>query len=486
MKVKYCILLVIVLLLGLFGCKKEVVDEEVDPDSRYRTYYQLLVYSFADGNGDGIGDFKGIIDKLDYLENLGIQGLWLSPINKASSYHAYDVNNYYAINGRYIVEVDGVTYDFPKLIEECHKRDIHVILDLVLNHTSSNNKWYSEHRNWYSSDNKFGFPELNFDLPEVREAVKEVGYYWLDQGADGFRLDAAMWVYNGGSNQHTKNYEFWTEWTTAMRKHKKDCYIIAEVLDSNSSLFYSYAQGGFDSTFDFKTINSVVRAVKGTSKDYADAVANGIAATHAINENYILARTLSNHDIGRFSDTGSNGHVSQKWEIILGNVINVLTPGNTFIYYGDELGMKGTCPGGWEDMSYRTPMPFQTERTDSNAYFYTFNGDRSTTSVTFSGNTAEEDMNDPNSIYNKLKEATALKNSELVFKKGTIESIDDLNIALSGYSLYLDGRTVYVIFNPTANDITYDFSGDVLLSSQSASGQSVILGQGDYIVIDVK
>ena len=95
-----------------------------DLDNRHRTWYQLLVYSFADGSGDGIGDFKGIVNHLDYLKKLGIGGIWLSPCHEASHYHGYDVKDYYSINSLY--EKGGV--NFAKLLEECHKRDIRVIM----------------------------------------------------------------------------------------------------------------------------------------------------------------------------------------------------------------------------------------------------------------------------------------------------------------------------------------------------------------------
>ena len=103
-------------------------------DNKHRNYYQLLVYSFADSNSDGWGDFKGIADKLDYLQNLGINGLWLSPFLEADDYHGYNVKDYQKVDSRY--EVGG--YTISKLLEECHKRDIKVLMDLVLNHTSVN------------------------------------------------------------------------------------------------------------------------------------------------------------------------------------------------------------------------------------------------------------------------------------------------------------------------------------------------------------
>lgn len=101
--------------------------------------YQLLVYSFADSDGDGIGDFRGIIDKLDYLDSLGVSALWLSPIHPAMSYHGYDVLDYEAVNPEY-----GTMEDFKALVSAAHEQDIRIYIDYVLNHTGSDHPWFLE------------------------------------------------------------------------------------------------------------------------------------------------------------------------------------------------------------------------------------------------------------------------------------------------------------------------------------------------------
>ena len=102
------------------------------PDDNYRTFYEIFVYSFCDSDGDGIGDLQGVISKLDYLQELGIQGIWFMPIHPSTSYHKYNVSDYYDIDPQY-----GTMADFEELLAECEKRDIHVIIDLVVNHTGS-------------------------------------------------------------------------------------------------------------------------------------------------------------------------------------------------------------------------------------------------------------------------------------------------------------------------------------------------------------
>lgn len=114
-------------------------------------FYEIFVRSFRDSNGDGIGDFNGITEKLDYLQGLGIKGIWLMPIFPSNSYHGYWVTDFYAVNSEY-----GTMDDFKHLLEEAHKRGIRVIIDLVLNHTSDQHPWFqsaikpdSEYHDWY-------------------------------------------------------------------------------------------------------------------------------------------------------------------------------------------------------------------------------------------------------------------------------------------------------------------------------------------------
>ena len=204
-------------------------------------FYEIFVRSFNDSDGDGIGDFNGIIEKLDYLNDgdpgtntdLGVSGLWLMPIHPSTSYHGYDVIDYYAVNPEY-----GTMEDFNRLLDEAHKRGIRVIIDLVLNHTSVDHPWFraaqdpmSEYRDWYvwsdtepsgsgwhASDHGYyfgifweGMPDLNYEHPPVTEQMHDVARYWLqDIGVDGFRLDAAKHLIEDGMIQtHTDATHEW-------------------------------------------------------------------------------------------------------------------------------------------------------------------------------------------------------------------------------------------------------------------------------------
>ena len=142
-------ILVVSLIFGATACKKNKEGElpaMVDPiNDNYRTFYQIFVGSFSDSNGDGIGDIRGIINRFDYLndgninsdKSLGVQGIWLSPIFSSPSYHKYDASDYYKIDWRF-----GTEEDLKELIDLCHKRNVKLILDLAINHTSNQHSWF--------------------------------------------------------------------------------------------------------------------------------------------------------------------------------------------------------------------------------------------------------------------------------------------------------------------------------------------------------
>lgn len=153
-----CLLLAAGMAAVLAGCgagSREDLPAQADPiDDNYRVFYEIFTGSFSDSDGDGIGDLRGIIDRMDYLndgninsgESLGIQGIWLTPIFSSPSYHKYDVIDYYEIDSDF-----GTQEDLVELLQVCHERNVKVILDLVLNHTSSSNQWFlsfaEAHRN---------------------------------------------------------------------------------------------------------------------------------------------------------------------------------------------------------------------------------------------------------------------------------------------------------------------------------------------------
>ena len=197
-------------------------------DDNYRNYYEIFVYSFYDSDGDGIGDFNGVIDKLDYIQDMGFNGIWLMPVLQSPTYHKYDVEDYYKTDESY-----GTNEDFEKLIEECHKRGIRVVMDFEMNHTSSQHEWFRQAceylktlpdgqqpdaaqcpyvdyyhfsnkkennsyyqvagTNWYYEGSFWSeMPDLNFANENVKKEFEDIAAFWIGKGVDGFRLDAIM------------------------------------------------------------------------------------------------------------------------------------------------------------------------------------------------------------------------------------------------------------------------------------------------------
>ncbi|MDE6000842.1 MAG: hypothetical protein K2G96_00750, partial [Clostridia bacterium] len=201
--------------------------------------YQIFIASFADSDGDGMGDLRGIINNLDYLEDLGVDTLWLTPFQTSNSYHGYDIMDYFTVDPRF-----GTLNDYRELLYKAHQRGMKVLMDFVLNHTSPSNPWFIKSQNlvketiklpdgtskeidyrnfytwqneeyvqslkdpvakaqWFKDANGYYFyssfgssmPELNFDNQATRDAILEVALYWMSFGLDGFRLDAVKHIY---------------------------------------------------------------------------------------------------------------------------------------------------------------------------------------------------------------------------------------------------------------------------------------------------
>ena len=332
-------------------------------------WYSVFVRSFADSNGDGIGDLPGLIHKLDYLAELGIDGIWLLPVHPAPSYHKYDVIDYYSIDPEY-----GTLQDMKKLISEAHKRNIKVILDLVVNHTSELHPWFmraqqnkrSVYRDFYVwKDARYlppgeesqwhrpvagprseayyglfwkGMPDLNYDHERVRANVIDIARYWLDMGVDGFRLDAAMHIYPPDRNDD--NIRWWQEFRKALDKTHPHHYLVGEVTES-CAFIGPYLRKGLHACFNFELAEHIIQAINYGRHDCL------VSWLMSVNNYYRDqdpgsrdAMFLSNHDQTRIASR--LGGDLQK--IKLAASILLTLPGDIYLYYGEELGMFGDKP----------------------------------------------------------------------------------------------------------------------------------------------
>lgn len=363
-------------------------------------FYEVFVRSFFDSNGDGKGDLQGLISKLDYLNDgdpktttdLGVDAIWLMPVFNSPSYHGYDTTDYEAINPDY-----GTVADFEKLCAEAHKRGIKVIVDLVVNHTSSKHPWFvssasgpdSPKRDWYlwrpddpgwtqpwgGSSHVWhekngayfygvfwgGMPDLNFRNPAVVAEMKRVANAWLAHGADGFRLDAARHIIEDGPGaaqaDTPETHAFWKDFAASVRSTRKDAALIGEAWTTTPKIAEYYGStakvpGGDElpMNFDFPL---------------ASAILNGVTTGDAVKISSQLAKVASTYPPGVTDTPFLTNHDMIRVATQLGEqqgalrsaaAVLLTLPGSPFIYYGEELGMRNVPVG--DDEGKRTPMPW--------------------------------------------------------------------------------------------------------------------------------
>jgi glycosidase len=336
-------------------------------------FYELFVRSFYDSNNDGIGDLKGITMKLDYLKELGVEGIWLLPIMQSAAFHGYTIIDFYNVNPSY-----GTIEDFKELIQEAHKRDIKVVLDVPINHTSVKCEWFqraiegdekykdyyvwanektdlTEKRHWddsliwfkYKDKYFYGLfgsssPDLNFENKELWNEIKNVFKFWLNLGVDGFRLDAAKHIFDYDIEnmkfkyQHDRNIEFWKEMISYIKNINPNALIISEIWDS-PEVVKKY-HGLFDVEFNFPFSYFIKDTIR-----YHDPriLVQGIEETlnHYITGKVesISGNFFTNHDMERLMTTFDENEDMAK---IAFNILMTL-PGYPFVFYGDEIGMRG-------------------------------------------------------------------------------------------------------------------------------------------------
>lgn len=292
------------------------------------------------------GDLEGIIQKLPYLEELGITAIYLNPIFESLSNHKYDAIDYFKIDKHF-----GDLSTFHKLIKEAHKRGIKVILDAVFNHTADEHWAFqdivkngnkSPYWNWYfiygypittnprpNYECWWGFgdmPKLNYNNPEVREYILKVGKYWIDQGAAGWRLDVPNEV----------PHDFWKQFRIAVKSVNPDAYLVGEIWTSG----FDWLKGDeFDAVMNYRFRNNVLDFFVNNSIDAETFLErmNQIRFDYPLQAYISLLNLLGTHDTPRVL-TLANGDISK---VKLAMIFQMTYPGAPSIYYGDEIGMLG-------------------------------------------------------------------------------------------------------------------------------------------------
>ena len=375
----------------LYPGEEETVTSEDEAPKWWNevVFYEIFVRSFKDSDGDGIGDFQGIISMLDYLndgdpettDDLGIGGIWLMPIMPSPSYHGYDVTNYQSVNPDY-----GTLADFKELLDECHQRGIRVVIDFVINHTSNEhpwfvqsqdpnssfrdwyvwedtnpgkpgpwgqNAWYEKDGGWYYAPFWSGMPDLNYNHPMVNKSIYNATKFWLDLGVDGFRVDAARYLFEDGvSQQDTKSSIAWFQnWRDYYLSINPEAYTVGEVwTDTQVIAKYDQPTKGMQNYFMFDLASDILGGIY--SPDPARIMASYMnSLTYFPDQQF--ATFLTNHDQQRVASYFSDKLDRQK----LAAFLYLTGPGVPYLYYGEEIGMLGNKP----DEKIRTPMQWSND-----------------------------------------------------------------------------------------------------------------------------
>lgn len=427
---------------------------------KYGSAYEIFVYSYYDTNKDGIGDLKGVTKKLDYIndgdpkteDDLGCDAIWLMPIMPSTTYHKYDVTDYCVIDPDY-----GTMEDFDEMVEACHKRGIRVIIDFVMNHTSSKHPWFQEavkylksigdadpdpsacpYVNYYnfSRESKTGYtkidgcnwyyesrfwsemPDLNLENEAVRKEFDDITSFWFKHGVDGFRMDAASQYSTGNDGTNTQDLK----WFNDMVKAKKsDATIVAEVWTSED-VYSKYLSSGIESTFDFDYAGSdgyITKTVRGTRG--ADLLAQSMQETEELERNinpaYVGAPFYVNHDMNRSAGYYNGDTARSQVEVSWG--INNLMSGRSYLYYGEELGMKGSG----EDPNKRLPMQWEKDQDASGMCKPAVGAEMQEMPYGSLG----KEKKDAYSIYNYMKESIQLRNRFPLIARGETKALADLS-----------------------------------------------------------
>jgi maltose alpha-D-glucosyltransferase/alpha-amylase len=478
-------------------------------------FYEIYVRGFYDSTGDGIGDFRGLIQKLDYLEWLGVDCLWLLPIYDSPLRDGgYDVADYCKVLPDY-----GTLADFRDFLAAAHARNIRVILDFVINHTSDQHSWFQESRSspdspkrdwyvWSDTDQKYGDariifsdsensnwtwddtarafywhrffshqPDLNYENPEVRQAMANVLIFWLDLGVDGFRVDAAPYLFQreGTACENLPETHAYLKFLRAIVDERyPDRLLLAEANQWPEDVVQYFANGDeFHMCYHFPIMPRLFMALR---QEDRRPIVEILERTPPIPANCQWGMFLRNHDeltlemvtdeerdylyeeyardprmrlnVGirrRLAPLVDNG----RRRIELLHAILFSLPGSPFLYYGDEIGMGDNIYLGDRD-GVRTPMQWSGDR---NGGFSQADFARLYFPVImdpvygFQSVNVEAQQRYKTSLLNWVRHMINLRQRHPVFGRGSIQFIKPQNRKIFCFVRSFERESVLCVFN---------------------------------------
>ena len=491
--------LILTLTLGLIGCSLNEAGKgasEADDlprnviDDNYRTTYEVFVYSFCDSNGDRIGDLPGLTGKLDYISDLGFNAIWLMPIMPSPSYHKYDVTDYKDIDPDY-----GTLEDFSALIEACHEKGIDVYIDFVMNHTSSEHPWFKEavkylqtlegeelvideaacpYAGYYNfttekkdgfepvpgCGNKFyyecrfwgGMPDVNLDNEKVQQEFKDIAAFWYDLGVDGFRMDAVTSYYTEDMGASVDALKWFADYVHGLNP---ELYIVTEAW-TGADTYDKYLASGIDSTFEFEFSQAegyIAKALNtGKASTFAKHLAPSVEGLRQYNAAAIPAPFYTNHDTARTGGyyTGENALAKEK----MGWAMSLTMTGNSFLYYGEELGMRGSG----DDENKRQAFLWSVDQSAEGMATAL----KATKKLDNTGKDLPTQQADENSVYNFIKKVTMLRNSSPVITHGSYKWLEDISTdSCCVIEKEYEGEKLYLLYNVGSEAAEIDLSQKV-------------------------
>lgn len=526
-----CLITLLGAAAGLFcGCGKNGSDNASNVDSdgyaylqelniiddNYRNYYEIFVGSYYDSDGDGYGDLNGVTEKLDYIEEMGFNGIWLMPIMSSPTYHKYDVRDYYTIDSNY-----GTIEDFENLVAECHERGIRIVIDLVMNHSSTQHTWFKEaceylktlgedeepdasvckyvnyyhfsrtkesssyyvvadtDSSWYyEAEFDYAMPDLNLENEDVREEFEQIASYWIDLGVDGFRMDAAMHYEENNISFNTETLNWLYTYCTDLNP---DFYMVSEVWSSVTEIAAYYASET-PSMFNFVFADSegtLIKAGRGktTATSFITKMITNDELFSGYYADYIDAPFITNHDMGRVANVLVNNETQMK--MTAGFLLTM--SGSPFVYYGEEIGMKSS---GSSDPNKRLPMVWS--KTDLTGIADLPTGADSGIESAFDGVDAQ--LEDSTSILNYYKRALRIRNENPEIARGKAVMVEELCVDYqAAITKTYNGSTIGIVYNNSEEEIIVDLNGTVLEEMGirgylTTGGEEITLSDGQLVM----
>lgn len=497
-------------------------------------FYEIYPQSFNDTNSDGIGDIQGIIEKLDYIKDMGFNAIWInpcfdSPFNDAG----YDVRDYKLVAERY-----GTNDDLERLFSEAHKKGMHVLLDLVPGHTSVEHKWFKESMkaekneysdryiwtssiwetpielpsirgisdrdascavNFFSSQPALNYgnanPTLAYQMKptdkapmQTREAIKDVMRFWLDKGCDGFRVDMAGSLVKNDIDG-SENVKLWQDFRDFLDKEYPSAVMVSEWGEPDKSI-----AGGFHMDFLLHFGPMCYTSLFRSETPFFSKKGEGDISIFAkeyqefynsANGEGLICIPSGNHDMDRLSRYKDEDELKLCFAFLLS------MPGAPFVYYGDEIGLKyldnlTSVEGGYGRTGSRTPMAWDktkandgfSDTDDKNKIYIKMNEDENRPDVCSA-------LNNENSLINEIKKLIIIrKEHKALDNTGKYECVYAKEKSYPFiYKRYDDNECVYVILNPSEKTQKVDISicGDVIYSF-AMTGEDIAISSDSITV----